>query len=266
MKKLFVLTFVFLIAASHVFSVPIEGLITPAQRRTLEQASVVDTHLMRNPVPQWMPLNNELSQHVTGAINTLNPNIMVEALYLYKKPAFYHSSVYNWNQEQKTGIFNQMCAISTLTGIEYYSISRNSMRIFYENSRIIDGPRTRNPQPDPVFRQIPDELTLYARQKDLTFGDNVYRYDYLNTRDAVFFIQENVTTLFYGIIPVIGSGNLRSIVSVIDCGDSILVYAVSMTRAALLGFGDRISSSMSNRADAIINWFSDRLENHIFIR
>jgi hypothetical protein len=118
-----------------------------------------------------------------------------------------------------------------------------------------------------VFSKPPELLTLYARLKDLTFGDNIYRYNCINSRDAVFFVQENITSLTYGVVPAIGKGNLRSIVAVIDCGDSILVYAVSMAKAfSLPGMGDRISSSFSNRAEAMLNWLTGRLNNEIFIR
>jgi len=133
------------------------------------------------------------------------------------------------------------------------------MRIFYEYSSVMDF-ETKKLLPDPVFTQMPSVLTLFARQKDLTFGDNIYRYDYANDATAIFFTQENITALSYGVIPVIGKGNLRSVIAVIDCGDSILIYAVSMAKAASLpGLYDKISASFSNRAKAVIHWFSERI-------
>jgi len=105
---------------------------------------------------------------------------------------------------------------------------------------------------------------LFARQKDLTFGDNVYRYDFLTFPNAVLFTQENVTPLNYGIVPVIGKGNLRSVMAVIDCGDIILIYAVSMAKAASMpGLSDKIGDSFSNRAQAILSWFSERLSSKL---
>jgi len=268
MKKISVLIAFFMLTVPFAFSVPIENIIQPeylTQLRGINQGRIIETQL-RNPVPRLLPRNNDLQRHVTGIRNSFNPGMMVEALYLYNKPASYRTSATSWDIRQKTGIFNTMTAISTLAGIQYYSESRNSMRTFYESSVIIDGPQSRNPQNDPVFTQLPATLTLYARQNDSTFGDNVYRYDYINTNDAIFFTQENVTAMSYGIIPVVGRGNLRSVIAVFDCGDSILVYAVSMARVASLpGMGDRISSSLSNRAEAILIWFTDRLNNRLFV-
>ena len=141
------------------------------------------------------------------------------------------------------------------------------MRLFYEYSSVIDGPSTKNPRPDPVFPSVPATLTLFARQKDSTFGDNIYRYDYQTNRYAIYFTQENVTGLSYGIIPIIGRGNLRSVMGFYDCGDTLLIYAVSMSNAfSVPGVSDRISSSFTSRAEAVLTWFVDRLNRHLFIQ
>ncbi|MCL2442370.1 MAG: hypothetical protein FWD13_02770 [Treponema sp.] len=260
---------IFLLFPPFAFSLPLDNLLTLAQRTQLLSANqpIIETQL-RDPSPRLIPQNNELRHHVNRALNAVSPNMMVEILYLYRKPAAYHTSANSWDNTQKTGIFNQIMAISTLAGIQYRSSSRNNtMRVFYDYSRIVDGPSSRNALPDPVYRQVPASLTLYARQKDGTFGDNVYRYDYVTNRDAIFFIQENMTTLTYGIIPVIGRGNLRSVMGFIDCGDSILVYAASMSNAfSVPGVWGRISNSFSSRAEAVLNWFIGRLNNQVFIQ
>jgi len=251
-----------------VFAVPLGTLVPPSRVAELRASGemIIETQL-KNPSPKLLPQNNELRQFVNKTKSSLNPGMMVEALYLYKKPDSFSSSVDLWDVEQKTKVFNQVLAISTLTGIQYHSASRNIKRTFYEYSNVIDGPVTKNPLPDPVFSKPPDSLTVYARQKDLTFGDNIYQYDCTNTRDAIFFVQENLTSLTYGVVPAIGKGNLKSIVAVIDCGDSILVYAVSMAKAfSLPGMGDRISSSFSNRAEAVLNWLTSRLNSEIYVR
>jgi len=216
----------------------------------------------KNPKPVLLPNTGELGQFITGTIGELKPNMMVETLYLYLKPEKLRSDEGNWDEEQKINVFNQMMAISSLTGIEYYSASRGSMRTFYEYSGIIDGPQTKKPLPDPVYTQIPAALSIYAKQKDLTFGDNIYRYSFTISRDSIFFVQENITALNYGVIPVIGKSNLRSFFAVIDCGDTILVYAASMAKTlSVPGLFDRIGNSFSNRAEAVLNWFNSRLEN-----
>jgi len=190
---------------------------------------------------------------------------MVESLYLYKKPERFHSTDASWNTQQRTGVYNQLLAISTLTGIQYYSASRSESRTFYEYSSVIDGPQTRRSIADPVFASPNVNYTLFARQTDLTFGENIYKYDYTATRDAVIFTQSNETSLSVGIIPVIGKGNLRSVMAVIDCGDSILIYAISMVNSfSVPGLRDRITNSFNSRAEAILKWFTGRLNTQLF--
>ena len=248
-------------------ALPLENLVSPshAQRLFENGEMIVETQLSNNPFPVLLPDNDELHQIITNARASFKPNIFVETLYLYKKPENYHSDFNTWDETQKTGILNQALALGTLTGVQYFSSSRNVPRTFYEHSTVIDGPQTKKPLPDPVYLSLPAALTLYARQKDLTFGDNIYRYDYEIKRDFIVFTQENVTSLSIGIINAIGKGNLRSAIAVIDCGDSLLIYAVSMVKALTLSsLRDRISNSFSSRAEAILKWFTNRLDNQLF--
>ena len=239
---------------SAAFSVSPEDLVDSGYAAQLRSggASVTEAQL-KNPAPKLLPRYAPLQQFVNEALTALAPSVCVETLYLYNKPAPSGS----WNDTQRAGLFNRMAALSTLTGIQYYSASRKTMRTFYESSQVIDGPQTKKPLPDPVYTVPPQSLTLYAGQKDLTFGNNIYRYDYRSTPDAFFFVQENMTALNAGIIPAVGKNKLRSIMAVIDCGDCLLIYAVSMAKAASVpGMGDRISSSFGNRAEAVLKWFT----------
>ena len=190
---------------------------------------------------------------------SLGPGILVETLRRYQKPASAQAA--HWSEAERTGLFNQLAALSTLTGIQYYSASRKTMRTFYESSAVIEGPDAKRAVPDPVYAAPPSGLTLYARQKDLTFGDNIYRYDYHTAPDAFFFVQENLTALTAGIIPAVGKNKLRTVMAVIDCGDSLLIYAASMAKAASIpGMGERIGNSFSNRAQAVLKWFAGRAD------
>ena len=240
-------------SVTNVFPVSIEDLIDPRYAAQLRaEESLITEVQLKNPDPKLLPRQSELRRFVTDTQNDLNPNILVETLYIYKKP-----SAGKWSDEQRTAFYNRLLAISTLAGIEYFSASRNSMRTFYEASYVIDTPNGRKAIPDPFYPQPPLSLTLYARQKDLTFGDNIYRYDYLTTGDAIFFSQENITPMSYGIVQVVGRNRLRSIMAVIDTDDSLLIYAVSAAKTASFpGAGDRIGNSFSNRAEAVLKWFS----------
>jgi hypothetical protein len=261
-KSIFLILSGFLLIVHSGFSVPLESLVSNSHAAQLRSSGDFITETQhRNPTPVLLPMNTELRQTFTNIKNDVNPSMMIETLYLYKKPVNSHTDSGSWNNTQKIRLFNQLLALSTLTGLEYYSSSREEMRVFFEHSQVIDGLENKYPVPDPVFSVLPEALTLYVRQVDLTFGDNIYKYDYSTTRDCIFFVQENIDTLSITMVPVIRKGNLRSIMAVFDCGDSLLIYTVIMTRnLSVPGMRDRINSSFASRAEALLKWFSGRAE------
>jgi hypothetical protein len=251
MKRRLFSLFLFTFIIPCVFSLSLEELVGLETANRLRSGPVSETQLGK-PALKLLPALPDLRQFVSNSMTSLEPTLAVETLYLYKKPK--PASI--WDEKLRTALFNQMTAISTLTGIEYFSATRNTMRIFYEYSSVIDSPSSKKPLPDPVFNKPPVQYTLFARQKDLTFGDNIYRYEYKTAESALFFIQENMTSMNYGIIPAVGKNRLRSVLAVIDCGDSLLIYAVSMAKAASVpGMTDRIGNSFKNRTDAVYKWF-----------
>jgi hypothetical protein len=215
---------------------------------------------LRNPHPQLLPSHEYLKALFDAMQLNLAPNILVETLHIYEKPPI--ASKGAWSADEKTALYNNLLALSTLAGLQYFSASRGAMRTFYETSSVIDGPSSRTPLPDPVFSQPLAELTIYARHRDLTFGDNVYQYDYYSVPDCLIFVQQNLTPLNAGIIPAVGRNNLRSIVAVLDAEDHILIYAASMAKAATLpGMRERVGNSFANRAEAILSWFKEQADH-----
>ena len=228
-----------------------------AQLRAAAGDPIIEVQL-RNPGVRLIPSHERLRNIISQTMGDIQPTILVETLSIFTKPGV-HSASAQWSEAEQTALFNQLTAISTLTGIEYFSASRQAMRIFYESSYVIDNASDKNPLPDPVFSNPVSPLTLYARQKDLTFGDNIYRYDYHVSEDAILLVQENITSMNIGIIRAVGSNRFRTTLAVIDAGDSLLIYAAAMARAvALPGLGERISASFTNRVVAVLTWFNDR--------
>jgi len=263
MKRAVFLLCFFAFASPLIFSIPLENLVSSSNAAKLRSSGepIVETQ-SKNPAPSLLPQDSELRRIVGAAVDSLEANTLIEALYLYKKPAAAAAAFEGWTQTQRTGVFNQILAVSTMTGLQYYSASRRTTRTFYESSFMVDGPEAKNRIPDPVFTTVPQTLTTYAKQKDLTFGDNIYRYDYIAAQDAFYIIQDNITALTIAFVPVIGRGHLKSVIAIIDCGDSILVYAVSIAKAVSVpGLMSRVVSSFSNRVEAVLSWFTGRLDN-----
>jgi hypothetical protein len=209
--------------------------------------------------PRLVPQYHVLLTLVDTIRRDLDPSVMVETLFVYEKPE--HAGKKALSIEEETKLYNGILALSTLAGLQYYSASRGAMRTFYETSSVIDGQSTKRPIPDPVYPQPKARLTILARQKDLSFGDNIYQYDYYSVPDGIIFIQKNLTALNAGIIPAVGKDKLRSVVAVLDADDCLLVYAASMAKAVSLpGMKERIGNSFANRAEAIFRWFSNQAD------
>jgi hypothetical protein len=245
------------------FGVSLENLAGNERAAFLRAEGTAITEVqLKKPSPLLLPQHGELRSFMTETMRSLEPSLLVETLAVYAKPhQAADTAAGEWSEAERAAVFNQLLALSTLSGIQYYSASRKTMRTFYESSQVIDGPTTKNALADPVYSELPSSLTLYARQKDLTFGDNIYRYDYRTTGDALFFAQENLTALNAGIIPAVGKSRLRTVMAVLDTGDYLLVYAASMAKAASVpGMGERIGESFSNRAQAILKWFAGQAD------
>jgi hypothetical protein len=235
----------------------LEELAGPEQAAALLAGETLSQVQLKTPRPLLIPRHPGLRRLVDGLMGELEPGLLVESLYRYEKPAGPGA----WTEDERLRLYNEATALSSLEGIQYYSASRKTMRTFYEYSRVIDGPETRQVLADPVFASVPPEQRLYARQRDLTFGDNMYQYDYFASEDALAFVQRNLTAMNAGIIPAVGKNRLRSVAAVIDAGDSLLIYIASMARAASLpGLGGRIGNSFTNRAEAVLKWFIVRAD------
>ncbi|MDR2021154.1 MAG: hypothetical protein LBQ14_10380 [Treponema sp.] len=245
-------------AGASVFAASLEDLVGSERADQLRRRETLAEIQRENISPRLIPGDSSLWNMVDGMIQSLSPSFFVETLYLYRKPP---GSAPAWSDAERTALYNEVLALSSLAGLQYYSASRGEMRTFYETSSVVDGPDGRRKTADPVFASPPAELTVYARQKDLSFGDNVYRYDYYARRDSFVFVQENLTAMNYGIIPAVGRNKLRSMVAAIDAGDCLLLYAVSMARAASLpGMSERVGRSFSTRAEAVLNWFTGQAD------
>jgi hypothetical protein len=259
LKTFFLMTILTGLCLSHsALTSSLDDLIGPELTRALLAGEKPILVQSRNPQPQLIPRFQFSRELVETVKRELDPNTMVETLHLYEKP----QAATAWSADEKTRLYNNLLALSTLSGLQYYSVSRGVMRTFYETSTVINNPSSATPLPDPVFSEPQTKLTIYARQRDLTFGDNLYQYDYFSVPGGLIFIQQNLTPLRVGFITAVASNNLRSVVAVLDAGNYILVYAASMARTASIpGMRERVGNSFANRADAILNWFRIQADN-----
>jgi hypothetical protein len=118
---------------------------------------------------------------------------------------------------------------------------------------------------NPAYPSPQPYLNLYTKQKDTTFGDNIYQYTYYADDDSFIVTQQNVDSISYGPIPIVAKNNLRSCVALLDAGAYILVYMVTLGRAseafaAKQYTANYMAISINYRADALFVWFTRRAD------
>ena len=159
-----------------------------------------------------------------------------------------------------TALYNHLRAVSTLQGIEYFSDSRGHYRTLYQRSHAIVGPADRTPQPDPVANSVPRHSSLFLEQEDSTFGSNVYQADFRFDGVSIVMQVENLTTMWWGILPLVAEGDFRSVVTITPTDRGLLFYASAAIHAADLDFArERAQTSLGSRLDALEGWLRQRL-------
>lgn len=207
------------------------------------------------------------SAELRAAIAAEEPSILVEAVFLLERPVPADPLA------ELASAYGILRSISSLQGILYWSASRKTWRTFYEESWRIADPETRSKVADSEAGSSAPDVTVYAWQKDLSFGGNVYRYRYrlygmgtaaqaheVPAGPACIFVESsNLTRMSYGIIPAMGPEGLKTRLIVVPCAEGILFYAVSAARApGIPGLRGKLEDSFTNRAEALFRWFGDR--------
>jgi hypothetical protein len=259
MKKsilLFLLTF---LIGRTVFPFSLEEAIGAGNIAKLREEGTLTAIQSRKSQPLLVPEHYFTRSLIGSTANEVNPSYIVENLYLYDKPTGTASDA--WTTAERNALYAGMTAMSALAGLRYYSASEKGMDILYESSTVIDGPDTGNPRPDPAFETPPSAFTLYAKQKDKKFGENIYRYDYYARPDALILVQQNLTAMNTGAIRIIEKNNLRTILAVIDTREHLVIYTVSLIKTlSFPGMKGRIGASFTNRTAAIVNWLSGQAD------
>jgi hypothetical protein len=149
--------------------------------------------------------------------------------------------------------------LESLEGLEYYSESNKKMKPLYKKSSFLDA------KPSvPKFLNTHETYTVSARvkQEDTSFGDNIYRYDWLITKDLLVFSSRNETALSYGLLRAAPEEGFVNITGIFHVEGRLILYSLTAIETAsfLPGFMvDRVKISLVNRMDALKTWFEARI-------
>jgi hypothetical protein len=197
-------------------------------------------------------------ERTRAALEEMEPKLGVEALFLLRQRIAGDSEA-----ERELALYNIFRSVSTMEGIEYYSASRERMRIFYKESYAVSDPDSREPLADPTVTEIPETDRIYVFQEDSSFGRNVYTVEYARRDEAYLMSMTNLTRMYYGILPVVAPENLEIHLTVVETEEGYLFYgACGVSVISLFGMQDRAKDSFYNRIEALYRWFRSRVEAH----
>lgn len=197
-------------------------------------------------------------ENTRTALGEMDPKLGVEALFLLPV-----TIAGDTEAERDLALYNIFRSVSTMEGIEYYSASRERMRIFYKESYAVADPDDRDRIPDPTVSNIPRNDQIYVYQEDSSFGRNVYTVEYVRRESAYLMSMTNLTRMYYGILPVVAPENLEIHLTVVETREGYLFYgACGVSVISLFGMQDRAQDSFYNRIEALYRWFESRVAAH----
>lgn len=226
----------------------------PSEARSLAAEGAVTIYTLDGGSFRLAPEGSEIHS-IRRSVEALNPRMAVESLFVAPLP-----SAFPEGREGDLFLYNLLRRVSTMTGIEYYSASRDRMRVFYHESYAVADKDLRQPLPDPVVTDIPSRDSILVFQHDSSFGRNVHELSYRYRPGNILITMRNLTTMWYGIIPAIGEENLEVHLWVQRHEGMVLFYGnTAVDVPSLFGIETQAHDSFSNRLEALFNWFSAEL-------
>lgn len=201
-----------------------------------------------------------LSAEVQEKAYSIEYSVGVESLFLIPNEKIASRLLSLSREDYLLELYTILRSISTLEGIEYYSASRDRMRLLFEESWVIESPENPARLPDPIDSSIPDRDTLYIHQKDLTFGKSMSRVVYRHEANALSMSITNETTMRYMFFPLLKEGNMSMQMLILPVEEGIVFYGLSTVDVMdLKVFHDKMRASFTNRLIALKDWFISRV-------
>lgn len=163
-------------------------------------------------------------------------------------------------RERLLRAFNTLNAVSQMQGTQYWSVTRQQWETLILESYRVASPAQNQRLADPSFATVPPSSTLTVFQKDNRFGGGYSRIVYTARPNGFLITLRNLTSLKYGVLPVVDPGNLQMTFAVSLLQDKAVIYTVMGAKTApLAGVESLPHESLKNRMQAFTRWFAQRL-------
>ncbi len=151
------------------------------------------------------------------------------------------------------GLLARFGAISTLKGLQYWSVTDNRRETLITDATALDGPDLARPRPDFTPAELRDRSDFYFAEADNRSSQPVvYRMHVMEAATMVVVTVENVTPLRLFMLTMFGPGDMQSVHFLTRTGPGLWSYyglgRTGVAVGSLIGVQD---ASYANRALAL---------------
>ncbi len=150
----------------------------------------------------------------------LKPEVFVEAIYMIDYPSDFSNEI-----EHLLKHLNILThKVSSITGAMYFSRTEDDYAVLFEEVYAVDGPESKEKIADPEVKDIiPEKESIFLYMDEHSLGPGYYRMDYMNKGDEFLLSITNDSSM-NKFFTVVKPGDMKIMLQVIPCSDTILVY------------------------------------------
>lgn len=192
---------------------------------------------------------------ITRILTASHPNIGVQTLVVAPMPPGLASRT-----DRNLALYNLIHQFRTMEGLPYYSSTHKQVRTLFTTSHVVKALGDRSRVGDPRYAAIEAAHDLYLEQDDTTFGKNLYLVTVKGHEGgSIQLTMSNVERVWWGLVPVLGSGALKLTMVIQASADGKFLYFygnVGISTPKVFGMEDQVRTSFYNRVLALSNWFA----------
>ena len=219
------------------------------------------TRYFFEPLPlRWLPQGG-LAEQIAQEASRIETVIGVESIHLLPLGELQSLGVdLSATDSVKLRVYNVLRSVSTLKGVQYYSVTRGRYRTLFEESYPVQSMDRPVRIADPVVTEIPPMSQVIVFQDDTTFDQNYSRWVYRYAGDEISISITNLTPLKYYFLKMADPEQMQIHLLVRPMEDGVSFYGCAVVKSAkFLGLEKTKKESFYNRIKAIYTWFKDEL-------
>ncbi|GAB4373857.1 MAG: hypothetical protein Kow009_09600 [Spirochaetales bacterium] len=238
--------------------------LSPEEVAQLQKEGEITRYFFEPSPLQWLPPDG-LARQIAAEASRIETVIGVESIHLLSFDDLRAQGVVlPETDDLKRRVYNVLRSVSTMKGVQYYSVTRGKIRTLFEESYAVVSIQQPERVPDPVVQEIPPSSSLVVFQEDTTFGQNYSRWLYRYAGNEFSIMITNLTPLKYSFFKLVDPEQMQIHLLVRPMEGGLSFYGCAVVKSArFLGLEKSSKDSFYNRIKAIYTWFKDQLTREL---